>query len=170
MHAYTGEFGDVCVGTLRSALTGAQSRVALKTLSRARCHDDKAQLDFLVEAAIMSHLEHPHIIRYEGIVLNSSTTQQQPMIVTEFMENGSLDAYLRVSMCAHLCAHNSDQYVQLLILSFRPSFAGQQEQIHLLTTDLDVAWHSERNAILGQTQLCSQGKTRATSHFLFPHS
>jgi Eph receptor B1 len=48
--------------------------------------------DFLTEASIMAQFTDPNVIRLEGVV-----TQSHPlMIVTEFMENGSLDSYLRV--------------------------------------------------------------------------
>ena len=65
--------------------------MAVKTLKAQA--NDKAKLDFLIEASIMSQLEHPNIIHLEGVV----TKSEPPMIVTEFMENGSLDSYLRVS-------------------------------------------------------------------------
>lgn len=87
----TGEFGDVCLGLLRNAITGMEHRVAVKTLKAPA--SDKAKLDFLVEASIMCQFEHPNIIRLEGVV----TKSEPPMIVTEFMENGALDSYLRVS-------------------------------------------------------------------------
>lgn len=79
------------MASLRSNLTGLESRVAVKTLKAQA--NDKAKLDFLVEASIMSQFEHPNIIRLEGVV----TKSEPPMIVCEFMEKGSLDCYLRVS-------------------------------------------------------------------------
>lgn len=72
-------------------MSGVESRVAVKTLKAQA--NDKAKLDFLVEASIMSQFEHPNIIRLEGVV----TKSEPPMIICEFMENGSLDTYLRVS-------------------------------------------------------------------------
>ena len=91
LHPPKGEFGDVCLALLRSPNTGAQTRVAVKTL---KAHaSDKAKLDFLIEASIMSQFEHPNIVRLEGVV----TRSEPPMIVSEYMENGSLDSYLRVS-------------------------------------------------------------------------
>lgn len=48
--------------------------------------------DFLTEASIMAQFTDPNVIRLEGVV-----TQSHPlMIVTEYMENGSLDSYLRM--------------------------------------------------------------------------
>lgn len=67
-------------------------RVAVKKLKAQA--GDRAKLDLLVEASIMSKFEHPNIVHLEGVVSKS----EPPMIVVEFMENGSLDAYLRVSL------------------------------------------------------------------------
>ncbi|NXS63923.1 EPHB5 protein, partial [Brachypteracias leptosomus] len=40
----------------------------------------------------MGQFEHPNVIHLEGVV----TKSRPVMIVTEFMENGSLDSFLRV--------------------------------------------------------------------------
>lgn len=68
--------------------------MAAKTLKSQA--NDKAKLEFLIEANVMSQFEHPNVVRFEGLV----TKGEPPMIVSEFMENGSLDAYLRVSIIA----------------------------------------------------------------------
>ncbi|XP_061834730.1 ephrin type-A receptor 4-B-like isoform X1 [Nerophis lumbriciformis] len=83
-----GEFGEVCSGRLR-----VQGRrevyVAIKSLKAG--FSDKQRRDFLSEASIMGQFDHPNIIRLEGVV-----TRCKPlMIITEYMENGSLDAFLR---------------------------------------------------------------------------
>lgn len=77
--------------TSSSSGSGRQCRrVAVKTLKAQA--SDKAKLDFLIEGSIMSQFKHVNIINLEGIV-----TRSEPfMIVTEFMQNGSLDSYLRV--------------------------------------------------------------------------
>ena len=41
----------------------------------------------------MGQFEHPNVIFLQGVVTKSSPI----MIITEFMENGSLDTFLRVS-------------------------------------------------------------------------
>uniref|UniRef100_A0A3Q2YHW8 receptor protein-tyrosine kinase n=1 Tax=Hippocampus comes TaxID=109280 RepID=A0A3Q2YHW8_HIPCM len=83
-----GEFGEVCSGRLR--LHGKREvYVAIKSLKAG--YSDKQRRDFLSEASIMGQFDHPNIIRLEGVV-----TRCKPlMIVTEYMENGSLDAFLR---------------------------------------------------------------------------
>lgn len=40
----------------------------------------------------MGQFDHPNIIRLEGVV----TKSRPVMIITEFMENGALDSFLRV--------------------------------------------------------------------------
>ncbi|XP_078454880.1 ephrin type-A receptor 4-like [Lampetra planeri] len=84
----SGESGEVCRGRLR--VPGqAEAPVAIKTLKAG--YSEKQRRDFLSEASIMGQFEHPSIIRLEGVVTKSKPV----MIITEFMENGSLDAFLR---------------------------------------------------------------------------
>ncbi|TNM88307.1 hypothetical protein fugu_004561 [Takifugu bimaculatus] len=88
------EFGEVCYGRMR--LPGKRDiPVALKTLKVG--YTEKQKRDFLAEASIMAQFDHPNVIRLEGVV-----TQSKPvMIITEYMENGSLDSFLRVRNDAH---------------------------------------------------------------------
>lgn len=65
--------------------------VAVKTLKTGATDKDRA--DFLAEASIMGQFDDPNVIRLLGVV----TKTRPAMIVTEFMENGSLDKFLRVS-------------------------------------------------------------------------
>eukprot|EP00066_Takifugu_rubripes_P022639 XP_011611905.1 PREDICTED: ephrin type-B receptor 2 [Takifugu rubripes] len=84
-----GEFGEVCSGNLK--LPGKREMfVAIKTLKTG--YTEKQRRDFLSEASIMGQFDHPNVIHLEGVVTKSSPV----MIITEFMENGSLDAFLRV--------------------------------------------------------------------------
>ncbi|KAK5859923.1 hypothetical protein PBY51_021439 [Eleginops maclovinus] len=83
-----GEFGEVYKGRLK--LPGKREiYVAIKTLKAG--YVDKQRRDFLAEASIMGQFDHPNIIRLEGVV----TKSRPVMIVTEFMENGALDSFLR---------------------------------------------------------------------------
>uniref|UniRef100_A0A4W5MXT1 receptor protein-tyrosine kinase n=1 Tax=Hucho hucho TaxID=62062 RepID=A0A4W5MXT1_9TELE len=83
-----GEFGEVCSGRLR--LQGKREiYVAIKSLKAG--YSDKQRRDFLSEASIMGQFDHPNIIRLEGVV----TRCKPVMIITEFMENGSLDTFLK---------------------------------------------------------------------------
>uniref|UniRef100_A0A3Q1CGF0 receptor protein-tyrosine kinase n=1 Tax=Amphiprion ocellaris TaxID=80972 RepID=A0A3Q1CGF0_AMPOC len=83
-----GEFGEVYKGRLK--LPGKRELyVAIKTLKAG--YVEKQRRDFLSEASIMGQFDHPNIIRLEGVV----TKSRPVMIVTEFMENGALDSFLR---------------------------------------------------------------------------
>uniref|UniRef100_A0A8C6PGB3 receptor protein-tyrosine kinase n=1 Tax=Nothobranchius furzeri TaxID=105023 RepID=A0A8C6PGB3_NOTFU len=83
-----GEFGEVCCGPLR--LPGKREiQVAIKTLKAG--YTEQQRRDFLWEASIMGQFNHPNIIRLEGVVTKSKPV----MIITEYMENGSLDTFLK---------------------------------------------------------------------------
>jgi ephrin-B len=88
MLCLVGEFGEVCSGNLR--LPGKREMfVAIKTLKSG--YTEKQRRDFLSEASIMGQFDHPNVIHLEGVVTKSAPV----MIITEFMENGSLDSFLR---------------------------------------------------------------------------
>uniref|UniRef100_A0A7M4FX06 Ephrin type-A receptor 1 n=1 Tax=Crocodylus porosus TaxID=8502 RepID=A0A7M4FX06_CROPO len=83
-----GEFGEVFLGSLH--LPGRESiMVAIKTLKST--YSDSQRWSFLREATIMGQFNHPNIVRLEGVV----TKRRPMMIVTEYMENGALDAFLQ---------------------------------------------------------------------------
>ncbi|XP_035501170.1 ephrin type-A receptor 2 isoform X3 [Scophthalmus maximus] len=83
-----GEFGEVYRGILK--VPGRKEvAVAIKTLKPG--YTEKQRQDFLSEASIMGQFTHQNIIRLEGVV----TKFKHAMIVTEYMENGALDRYLR---------------------------------------------------------------------------
>ncbi|XP_043531668.1 ephrin type-A receptor 2 isoform X1 [Chiloscyllium plagiosum] len=82
-----GEFGEVYKGILKKGRK--EISVAIKTLKAG--YTESQRIDFLSEASIMGQFSHHNIIHLEGVV-----TKYKPlMIVTEYMENGALDAYLR---------------------------------------------------------------------------
>ncbi|XP_054858245.1 ephrin type-A receptor 1 isoform X4 [Eublepharis macularius] len=83
-----GEFGEVYRGTLH--LAGKERGVvAIKTLKSS--YSDSTWWNFLREATIMGQFNHPNIVRLEGVV----TKRNPMMIITEYMENGALDTFLR---------------------------------------------------------------------------
>uniref|UniRef100_A0A674DIS4 receptor protein-tyrosine kinase n=1 Tax=Salmo trutta TaxID=8032 RepID=A0A674DIS4_SALTR len=83
-----GEFGEVCSGRMK--LPGKRdTSVAIKTLKVG--YSEKQRRDFLCEASIMGQFDHPNVVHLEGVV----TRGKPVMIVIEYMENGSLDAFLR---------------------------------------------------------------------------
>ncbi|XP_077773724.1 ephrin type-A receptor 5 isoform X6 [Podarcis muralis] len=83
-----GEFGEVCSGRLKPP-GKRELPVAIKTLKVG--YTEKQRRDFLGEASIMGQFDHPNIIHLEGVVTKSKPV----MIVTEYMENGSLDTFLK---------------------------------------------------------------------------
>ncbi|KAG7477590.1 hypothetical protein MATL_G00071210 [Megalops atlanticus] len=83
-----GEFGEVYRGVLK--VPGRKEvAVAIKTLKPG--YTEKQRQDFLSEASIMGQFSHQNIIRLEGVI----TKFKNAMIITEYMENGALDSYLR---------------------------------------------------------------------------
>ncbi|XP_051956823.1 ephrin type-B receptor 4b isoform X2 [Xyrauchen texanus] len=85
-----GEFGEVCRGRLK--VPGKKENyVAIKTLKDG--YTDKQRRDFLSEASIMGQFQHPNIIHLEGVITASCPV----MILTEYMENGALDSFLRLN-------------------------------------------------------------------------
>ncbi|NXJ85124.1 EPHA2 protein, partial [Trogon melanurus] len=82
-----GEFGEVYKGTLKRGKK--EVPVAIKTLKVG--YTEKQRVDFLSEAAIMGQFCHHNIIRLEGVVSKCKPF----MIITEYMENGALDKFLR---------------------------------------------------------------------------
>lgn len=85
-----GEFGEVYKGRLKP-IGKKEIPVAIKTLKVG--YSERQRRDFLAEASIMGQFDQPNIIRLEGVVTRSRPT----MIITEFMENGALDSFLRVN-------------------------------------------------------------------------
>ena len=80
-----GEFGEVCKGTLQ--VNHRTVKVAIKTL-KPNC-SEKSKQDFFKEASAMAQFSHENVIYLYGVTLTKPI-----MIVTPFMENGSLDKFL----------------------------------------------------------------------------
>ncbi|KAJ3584948.1 hypothetical protein NHX12_013671, partial [Muraenolepis orangiensis] len=76
------------------SLVRKENYVAIKTLKVGVT--DKQRRDFLSEASIMGQFQHPNIIHLEGVT-TSPTPSSPVMILTEFMENGALDSFLRLN-------------------------------------------------------------------------
>ncbi|KAG7269862.1 hypothetical protein CRUP_032820 [Coryphaenoides rupestris] len=85
-----GEFGEVCRGRLKQA-SRREGVVAIKTLKAG--YTERQRRDFLAEASIMGQFDHPNVIRLEGVLTRSCPV----LIITEFMENGALDSFLRLN-------------------------------------------------------------------------
>ena len=72
-------------------LQGMHSEVAVKIL---KCGATKQQKEnFLMEALVMGQFSHPNVVQVRGVVRKPDPV----MLVMEYLENGPLDQYLKVS-------------------------------------------------------------------------
>ncbi|XP_039250528.2 ephrin type-B receptor 3-like isoform X1 [Styela clava] len=83
-----GEFAQVLHGNLTQG--GDTFRVAVKQLKHGASVKD--QSNFLREACSMAQFDHSNILQLKGVI----TKSRPVMIISEYMDNGSLDEYLRV--------------------------------------------------------------------------
>ncbi|XP_041378210.1 ephrin type-B receptor 1-B-like isoform X2 [Gigantopelta aegis] len=131
-----GEFGDVCKGKLRIPCRPEMS-VAIKTLKPGAT--EKNRLDFLTEASIMGQFDDPNVIFLEGVVTKSNPI----MIVTEYMSNGSLDAFLR---------NNDGKFTIIqLVGMMRGISAGMKYLSEMGYVHRDLA---ARNILVNETLVC----------------
>ncbi|KAH6933869.1 hypothetical protein HPB50_018650 [Hyalomma asiaticum] len=131
-----GEFGDVCRGKLKCP-SRPEVTVAIKTLKPGS--SDKARMDFLTEASIMGQFDHPNVIFLQGVVTKSNPI----MIITEYMENGSLDTFLRAN-------DGKFQTIQLVGM-LRGIAAGMQYLAEMNYVHRDLA---ARNVLVNANLVC----------------
>lgn len=102
-----GAFGTVHRGKWKG------TTVAVKTLKRLQnaSADKVALAEFRTELAMIQQLHHPHVVQFLGSMV--SAADGAPMLVTEFMEHGSLADWFRkptalsdrqaLEMCVDCC-------------------------------------------------------------------
>uniref|UniRef100_A0A3B3ZUA8 receptor protein-tyrosine kinase n=1 Tax=Periophthalmus magnuspinnatus TaxID=409849 RepID=A0A3B3ZUA8_9GOBI len=131
-----GEFGEVCRGRLK--IPGKKENyVAIKTLKGG--YTEKQRRDFLSEASIMGQFQHPNIIHLEGIITASCPV----MIITEFMENGALDSFLRL---------NDSQFTPIqLVGMLRGIASGMKYLAEMSYVHRDLA---ARNILINSNLVC----------------
>ena len=86
---HTAQLGEVSRGRYRP-MGRRELLVAVKTLRWGVTDREKGM--FLSEAGVLGQFDHPNVLKLEGVV----TRIQPERIITEFMENGPLDTFLRV--------------------------------------------------------------------------
>ncbi|PKU34662.1 ephrin type-a receptor 8 [Limosa lapponica baueri] len=132
----SGESGEVCYGRLK--LPGKREiPVAIKALKAG--YTEKQRRDFLSEASIMAQFDHPNVIHLEGVVTRSKLV----MIVTEYMENGSLDTFLR--------KHDGQFTIIQLVGMLRGIGAGMRYLSELGYVHRDLA---ARNILVNSNLVC----------------
>nr|3KUL_A Chain A, Ephrin type-A receptor 8 [Homo sapiens] len=132
----SGDSGEVCYGRLR--VPGQRDvPVAIKALKAG--YTERQRRDFLSEASIMGQFDHPNIIRLEGVV----TRGRLAMIVTEYMENGSLDTFLRT--------HDGQFTIMQLVGMLRGVGAGMRYLSDLGYVHRDLA---ARNVLVDSNLVC----------------
>ncbi|XP_050787147.1 ephrin type-A receptor 8 isoform X2 [Gopherus flavomarginatus] len=132
----SGESGEVCYGHLK--VPGKRELpVAIKALKAG--YTEKQRRDFLSEASIMAQFDHPNIIHLEGVVARSKLV----MIVTEYMENGSLDSFLR--------KHDGQFTIIQLVGMLRGIGAGMRYLSDLGYVHRDLA---ARNVLVNSNLVC----------------
>lgn len=93
------QFGEVSRGRYRP-LGRREVLVAVKTLRWGASDREKGM--FLSEAGVLGQFDHPNVLKLEGVITRSPPER----IITEFMENGPLDSFLRVRQHPVRLHHN----------------------------------------------------------------
>ena len=122
--------------------------MAIKTLKGG--YTEKQRRDILSEASIMGQFQHPNIIHLEGVI----TTSCPVMILTEFMENGALDSFLRVRQ-----AEGPAPVPRVCCLSPHPSHllpADERRAVHAHPAGGDAAWDRSGDEVSVRHELCPQ--------------
>uniref|UniRef100_A0A8C3APT3 receptor protein-tyrosine kinase n=1 Tax=Cyclopterus lumpus TaxID=8103 RepID=A0A8C3APT3_CYCLU len=82
------QFGEVSRGRYRP-LGRREVLVAVKSIRWGA--SDRERGLFLSEAGVMGQFDHPNVLKLEGVITHTAPER----IITEFMENGPLDSFLR---------------------------------------------------------------------------
>ncbi|KAG7269332.1 hypothetical protein CRUP_006690, partial [Coryphaenoides rupestris] len=130
------QLGEVSRGRYRP-MGRRELLVAVKTLRWGVTEREKGM--FLSEAGVLGQFDHPNVLKLEGVV----TRIQPERIITEFMENGPLDAFLR---------ENEDQFSVLQLVGMvRGVGAGMRYLSERNFVHRDLA---ARNVLVNSNLVC----------------
>uniref|UniRef100_A0A8C9QYF3 receptor protein-tyrosine kinase n=1 Tax=Scleropages formosus TaxID=113540 RepID=A0A8C9QYF3_SCLFO len=130
------QFGEVSRGRYRP-LGRREVQVAVKTLRWGVT--DRERAVFLSEAGVLGQFDHPNVLKLEGVITRSPPER----IITEYMENGPLDAFLR---------ENEDQFSVLqLVGMLRGVGAGMRYLAERNFVHRDLA---ARNVLVNANLVC----------------
>ncbi|XP_076827021.1 ephrin type-B receptor 5 isoform X2 [Brachyhypopomus gauderio] len=130
------QFGEVSRGRYRP-LGRRELLVAVKTLRWGVT--DRERGVFLREAGVLGQFDHPNVLKIEGVITHTPPER----IITEFMENGPLDAFLR---------ENDDQFSVLqLVGMLRGVGAGMRYLSERNFVHRDLA---ARNVLVNSNLVC----------------
>ncbi|XP_030641448.1 ephrin type-B receptor 5 [Chanos chanos] len=130
------QFGEVSRGRYRP-LGRREVLVAVKTLRWGV--SDRERAVFLSEAGVLGQFDHPNVLKLEGVI----TRHPPERIITEFMENGPLDAFLR---------ENEDQFSVLQLVGMvRGVGAGMRYLSERNFVHRDLA---ARNVLVNSNLVC----------------
>uniref|UniRef100_A0A667YAK9 receptor protein-tyrosine kinase n=1 Tax=Myripristis murdjan TaxID=586833 RepID=A0A667YAK9_9TELE len=130
------QFGEVSRGRYRP-LGRREVLVAVKTLRWGVTDRERGM--FLSEAGVLGQFDHPNVLKLEGVVTRSPPER----IITEFMENGPLDAFLR---------ENEDQFSVLQLVGMvRGVGAGMRYLSERNFVHRDLA---ARNVLVNSNLVC----------------
>ncbi|XP_065196571.1 ephrin type-B receptor 1-B-like [Sycon ciliatum] len=135
-----GEFAHVHRGELKIPGKGSKP-VAVKVLKSGADHNVKK--DFLMEACILGQFQCPNIIALMGICSKDRT--RPAMILTEFMENGSLDHYLQLQ------TNENNLKPKELVAMARDAARGMEYLSNMNFIHRDLA---ARNILVSKTREC----------------
>lgn len=85
----------------------------------------------------MGQFDHPNVIYLQGVVTRSNPV----MIITEYMENGSLDTFLRVIAFNIVTQNSVCWFKPRMLIPYQ--ILGKRWQIPNNPIDWDVAWYCE---------------------------
>ncbi|XP_059919952.1 ephrin type-B receptor 5 isoform X1 [Gadus macrocephalus] len=130
------QLGEVSRGRYRP-MGRRELLVAVKTLRWGVTDREKGM--FLSEAGVLGQFDHPNVLKLEGVV----TRIQPERIITEFMENGPLDTFLR---------ENEDQFSVLQLVGMvRGVGAGMRYLSERSFVHRDLA---ARNVLVNSNLVC----------------